>query len=80
MTFDQEVRILKAFHDQHSTETDVCAWCHHRVPVEQLTPVTITVDQDTGMSDKEEPVCDECLEPLRKQQTETDAGYEPIDC
>lgn len=72
----QDVKVLVAFHNCYCTDSGKCSWCHTRVPINQLTDMPLTINKDTGMVERSEPVCDECMKPIREQQEETDRGYE----
>jgi hypothetical protein len=58
----EEVKILVAFHKQHSTPslTHTCEWCFKQVEGE-LNEVPLSIDEETGMYDEVEYVCDPCM-------------------
>ena len=72
----EDIRVLKAFHDQYSKDSGVCDWCQVRVPVEQLIPFPRTINDETGMVDEEDLLCDECIALVRQRQQETSEGKE----
>lgn len=72
-----DVKALVAFYNRYSTGSATCEQCHTRVPAEQITMMPVSIDPETGMPDEEQALCDECMEPARTQQEETDSGYEP---
>lgn len=67
----QDIQVLVAFHNQYDRSSGECGQCHFRVPVEQLTVVTLTVDEH-GFADKELLLCGECIRLFQERQEETD--------
>ena len=65
----KEVKTLLAFHKQYGTaeKIQVCEWCHKSVDGE-LNEVPASIDEETGMDDEVEYVCDACMVKHVKQE------------